>query len=259
MTHRPEHPDSLDPDQLAPGFRRIGARSGDVLMIHSSLRSFGRIDGGADTVIDGAIAAVSPGGTVVVPTFVQKVNGEYASYTQRFDAWDIDRSVSDAGRISETLRLRDDSVRSDDCCNSLAAIGLEASAAMGRHRTASLRVSPWGSTSFGVGSPWDWLLERNALYLLMGTGFHACSILHYVQVLWMQQRWGDQVEGRTWPKLDFDEMGRRLCEAGVVTDTHVGPSHWQAFRAAEAVPAALQILRDQPSLITEIRFRLWRE
>ena len=120
-------------------------------------------------------------------------------------------------------------------------------------------LSPWGPTSFGVGSPWDWLVERNALYLLMGTGFHACSILHYVQILWMQQTWGDQADGRTWPKFDFDDMGTRLCEAGLVATTHVGRSHWRAFRAAQAVAAAMAILADRPSMITEIRFRLWRE
>jgi hypothetical protein len=50
-----------------------------------------------------------------------------------------------------------------------------------------------------------------------------------------------------------------LCEAGLVAETHVGRSHWQAFRAAKAVPAALAILADSPSMITEVRFRLWRE
>jgi len=259
MTDPPDHGDIVDEDQLAEGFRRLGARAGDALMFHSSLRSFGWVSGGGDTVIDSAIAAVSPGGTVVVPTFVQKVDGKDAGYTQRLRAWDIDRSGSDVGRITEVFRQRGKAARSDDCCNSLAAIGPDAAAAMARHRTAAPRLSPWGSVSFGVGSPWDWLLERNALYLLMGAGFQACSILHYVQVLWMQQTWGDQVDGRTWPKIDFNEMGARLRDAGLVTDTHVGRSHWQAFRAGAVVPAALRILRDDPSMITEIRFRLWRE
>ena len=197
MTGPAQQSDGVDQDQLADGFRRIGVRAGDVLLFHSSLRSFGRVVVGPDTVIDSAVAAVSPGGTVVVPTFVQKVDEENAGYTQRLQAWDIDRSRSDVGRITEVFRLRGDSVRSDDCCNSLAAIGPDAAVAMGRHRTAAPRPSPWGSVSFGIGSPWDWLRERNALYLLMGTGFQACSILHYVQVLWMEEVHGDRIEGRT--------------------------------------------------------------
>jgi len=259
MTDPPEQPAVVDAEDLARGFGRIGARGGDVLMFHSSLSSFGRVDGGADTVIDAALAAVAPDGTVVTPTFVQKVDGHNASYTQRLEAWDIDASPSDVGRISETFRLRGDSIRSDDCCNCLAAIGPEAAAAMARHRTAGPRPSPWGSTSFGVGSPWDWLVERNALYLLMGAGFQACSILHYVQVLRMQKTSGNRVEGRTWPKFDFDEMGRRLAAAGHVAETRVGASRWLAFRASGVVAAALGILDEDPSMITEIRFRLWRE
>ena len=39
---------------LAAGFARAGVRRGAVLLAHSSLSSFGRVAGGADTVIDAA-------------------------------------------------------------------------------------------------------------------------------------------------------------------------------------------------------------
>jgi len=234
-------------------------REGDVLFFHSSLRSFGRVDGGPDAVIDAAVEAVGPDGTVVVPTFVQKVAGKQASYSERLAAWDIDRSPSDVGLITEVFRRRPQAVRSDDCCNSLAAIGAEAKEAMSRHHLAGPRLSPWGPTSFGVGSPWDWLVERNACYLLMGTDFNSCSILHYVQVLWMDRKYGQQLEGRTFPKFDLAKMGELITQAGLLTETTVAKSRWRAFRCRPFVRTALDILAAQPEIIEEIRFRLWRQ
>ena len=38
------------------GLHRLGVAAGDVLMVHSSLKSFGKVDGGADTVIDALLA-----------------------------------------------------------------------------------------------------------------------------------------------------------------------------------------------------------
>jgi len=273
----PDHPDStdtkcsqeaaasreqgraVDSGQLADGFERVGVQAGDVLLFHSSLKSFGWVTGGPDTIIDSAVAAVSPGGTVAVPTFVQKVAGDHASYSQRRGVWDMDTSPSDVGLITEVFRRRRESVRSDDCCNAISAIGADAKRIMSRHHLARPRLSPWGPTSFGHGSPWDWLVEQNAVYLLMGTGFSACSIFHYAQVLWMEAKYGDRLQGRTWPKFDFVQMGMLITDAGLVTETTVGKSRWLAFRCAPCVEAVLSILDENPSLIEEIRFRLWRE
>ena len=173
---------------LLHGFAAIGLERGDALFFHSSLSSFGHVEGGAAAVIDAAVRAVGPKGTVMVPTFVQKVDGKSASYSQRVKAWDIHRSPSDVGAITESFWRRPEAVRSDDPRNSLAAIGAEAEAVMSAHRSAGPRPSPWGDFSYGFGSPWDWLVERNALYLLMGVDFTVCSILHYVQILWMMCR-----------------------------------------------------------------------
>ena len=259
MTGDEEHECVVDSEQLLASFRRIGVRAGDVLFFHSSLRSFGRVEGGPDAVIDSAIESVSPGGTVVVPTFVQRINGAQASYSQRRVAWDIEKSPSDVGVITEVFRKRAEAVRNDDPCNSLAAIGPEAEEVMSRHARCEPRLSPWGPTSFGVGSPWDWLVERNAAYLLMGVGFTACSIFHYAQVLWMQRKYGDRLDARIWPKFDLAKMGELVTAAGLVTETTVGHSRWRSFRTAPCVETVLEIMERDPSLIEEIRFRLWRE
>jgi len=52
--------------------KSLGIKNGDILLFHSSLKSFGEIENGADTVIDGVLDAVGTNGTAVVPTLVQK-------------------------------------------------------------------------------------------------------------------------------------------------------------------------------------------
>ncbi len=71
----------------------------------------GYVDGGSETVIDAFLEVVGEGGTVVVPTCVQYVNGHRASVEERRKVWDINKSSSDMGLITETFRKRRDSLQ----------------------------------------------------------------------------------------------------------------------------------------------------
>ena len=250
---------SIHKEDLLQGFAALGLRKGDALLFHSSLKSFGFVEAGAETVIDGALDAVGATGTVVVPTFVQKVNGESATYRSRREAWNIHSSPSDVGYITEVFRQRPEAVRSDHCCDSLAAIGADAEAAMGGHRHAGPRVSPWDGKAFGHGSPWDWLVGRNALYVLMGVGFNVCSIFHYNQALWVERKYRASDEPLMWPGFNFSVMGERVRSAGLVSQVCVGPSVWQAFRVVRTLEHVSRVLDDEPSLITLSPLKLYGE
>src|SRR4051812_40387727 len=56
-------------NDIAAALRSLGVRAGDLLLAHTSLSRFGYVDGGAGTVANALIDAVSPGGTAFVPTF----------------------------------------------------------------------------------------------------------------------------------------------------------------------------------------------
>jgi aminoglycoside N3'-acetyltransferase len=246
-------------EELLKGFRDVGVRSGDVLFFHSSLKSFGFVENGADPVIDAALATVGAEGTVAVPTFVQKVDRQKASYSARERVWDIQASPSDVGVITEVFRNRTEAVRSDHCCDSLAAIGAEATTAMSGHRDAKGRPSPWNEKAFGRGSPWDWFVDRNAAYLLMGVGFEACSLFHYCQALWVESRYDVESDELMWPEFDFPAMGERLESAGLVRRTSLGRSKWACFRVAPAVELVQRILEIEPSLIVPTPLRPYGE
>ncbi len=55
--------------EIVAGLRRLGLRRGDRLVVHSSLSSFGHVEGGAYAVIEALQVVVGPEGTLLVPTF----------------------------------------------------------------------------------------------------------------------------------------------------------------------------------------------
>lgn len=54
--------------QLRDAFHAAGLRGGDIVLVHSALRTLGPVEGGADAVIDALIETLAPGGTLAMPT-----------------------------------------------------------------------------------------------------------------------------------------------------------------------------------------------
>lgn len=50
-------------------FRSLGLKKGMTIEVHSSLSSFGFVDGGAKTVIKVLMDIITTSGTIVMPTF----------------------------------------------------------------------------------------------------------------------------------------------------------------------------------------------
>ncbi|NOX44142.1 MAG: AAC(3) family N-acetyltransferase, partial [Caldiserica bacterium] len=55
-------------DDIVRGLRELGLEVGAIVGVHSSLSSFGYVEGGADAVIDALLEVVGEEGTVVMPT-----------------------------------------------------------------------------------------------------------------------------------------------------------------------------------------------
>ena len=56
-------------DDIKAGLVKLGLKRGDNVGVHSSLSSFGVVDGGVDTVIDALLEVVRNEGTIVTPTY----------------------------------------------------------------------------------------------------------------------------------------------------------------------------------------------
>lgn len=84
-------------DKLVSEFRRIGLSNGDVLLVHSSFKSFGGVEGGPQTVIDALMDVLGSEGTLIVPRF----NFDFSTYGT---TWDVHSTPSHMGIISEFVR-----------------------------------------------------------------------------------------------------------------------------------------------------------
>ena len=93
------------------GLDELGIRQGEVTYVHSSLKAFGHVDGGADAVIDALLETVGPEGTVVVPTFTWGRN--HAKAVVEFD---VANDPSEVGRITEVFRQRPEAIRNEHVC-----------------------------------------------------------------------------------------------------------------------------------------------
>ena len=87
----------IDFDGLVSGFKRIGLMTGDVVLVHSSFKSFGGVEGGPQTVVDALISAIGDEGTLIVPRF----NFDFSTYGT---LWDVRSTPSHMGIISEFVR-----------------------------------------------------------------------------------------------------------------------------------------------------------
>jgi aminoglycoside 3-N-acetyltransferase len=60
---------SISKKQIAATVREVGLGPGDVVLVHTSLRSFGKVDGGADAIIDAIQGVIGNDGLLIMPTF----------------------------------------------------------------------------------------------------------------------------------------------------------------------------------------------
>lgn len=149
----------------------LGIQKGDTVLFHSSLKSFGSVDGGADAVIDAFLETVGDSGTVIVPTLVQK------NFQDAYSTWYMDKP-SDTGYITEVFRKREAAVRSDQATHSVAAIGKAAQYIVSDHGKSGERYGIYGSTPFAKASPWQKMYDENAKVVLVGVGFESLTHKH---------------------------------------------------------------------------------
>ena len=103
-------------DILIKDLINLGVKKGDVLVVHSSLKSMGKVDGGANTVIDALIEVVGKEGTILFPALTYSP----CYSTLKFD---VKNTPSCVGYISEVFRNRPDIIRSFHPTHSVCAFG----------------------------------------------------------------------------------------------------------------------------------------
>ena len=218
---------------------------GDLLIVHSSLSSFGHVAGGADAVARTLLDAVSPDGTVFVPT-----------YTYARVQFDPGTSPSFDGAITEAVRRMPGAVRSKHPTHSMAGVGPAAAEVLAGHEALT---SP-----FGPDSPIWRLWQRDAKVLLIGVDHRANSMIHvaeeslnlpYLNRTRVAQvvRPGAAVEEVTLRRpgcsAGFNKIDASLRRGSKVLQAKVGDASLVLVRARDVVAAAEAMLRADPAAL----------
>lgn len=235
---------SLSVRDIHRGLQRLSIRAGDVLLVHSSLSRFGHVDGGATTVVQALLDAVSPGGSVFVPTF---------NYGQL--PFDIATTPSLAGAISEAVRKRPDAIRSKHPTHPFAGVGPIAQDVLGGDA---------GPSPFGPGTPiWN-LWERNALLLLLGVDHRANSMIHVAeerrQLAYIARTREAQVVqpdgstahvtvARPGCSAGFNRLTPILRAEGTAIEGTIGNALVTIIRAQDVVASAEMMLQSDPAAL----------
>lgn len=242
--------DAVIRDDVVAGLRRLGMKPGDKVLVHSSLSSFGHVEGGAETVIDALLEAVGPQGTVLVPT----LTGDESLSAANPPRFDPVSTPCWTGAIPETFRKRPGAIRSLHPTHSVAAIGRAADVLTRDH---------WQSvTPCDEASPYGKLAgEPNGYVLLIGASYQTLTILHHVEEIagveyHMQDRpvRAEIIVGgapicrhyllhRYGTPRDFGILEPLVVERGLQAETVVGKSRLRLIRAQGLVEVALRCLR----------------
>ena len=230
----------------------LGVRPGDLLMVHSSLRSIGFVDGGPETVVDALLQAIGPQGTLVVPTFTYPTAGNPEFV---FDPID---TPSQMGAISEAARRRPQAHRSIHLAHSLAAIG----------PLAQTITTSGGASGWDAHSPMGQVFNRNGRYLLLGVPYQNLTAMHLCEVwLGLPYRKPRTSEGRMRhpdgsttplvsigtpplpgnPGSDYNRLGQRMEDAGLVKLAPVGNAIARLLNAHDLRTAAHDLTRHDPN------------
>ena len=153
---------------IIKGLTELGLHSGAKIMVHSSLSSFGHVDGGADTVIEALMELLTEEGTLLMPSF---------NHNRIYDAdgiFDILSTETTNGIIPDTFWRREGVLRSINPTHSFAAWGKYAKEYTCNHHLTD---------TFGEDSPLGLLYKDDGVCLLLGVDYKANTFHHYVETM----------------------------------------------------------------------------
>jgi aminoglycoside 3-N-acetyltransferase len=245
-------------EQLLEGFRNLGVQEGDTLLVHSSYKSFGEVDGGPQTVIRTLEAALGPQGTLIMPTFNFDFN--------KGVPWDVRTTPSKMGILTELVRKDPRARRVFHPFYSFAILGRHAD------MLGSLRYK----SSYERNSVFGKLRDLDGKIMVIGlsyndsmTFFHHIEQMEGVDYRFLKQFTGEVTDenGTTYTDtfemlvrdIDrgvmtmVDPMGKLMEEAGVIKSARIGEADVKLMRANEVYAFTAREMKRDPHLLYYIK------
>lgn len=239
------------------GLKQWGLKYEDSVLIHSSLSSFGYVEGGAAAVIEALRETVGNEGSVLVPT----LTGAITDTSSHPPVFDVRTSVCWTGKIPETLRRNPRAKRSLHPTHSVAGIGGKTESLLTGHEK--------GSSPCDQYSPYYKNAAAGGYILLAGvdqesnTTVHCCEELAGVPYHLQQDIAAIPITGyngetivvhnrlHNWHKhpTDFNKFDGILQERGAMKTGKIGFCTVRLISAAAMLEICVGILKKQPEFL----------
>lgn len=156
----------MNQTELTEAFRLIGIREGIILEVHSSLRSFGHVEGGADAVIGALMDCVGPDGSIFMPALrlsppLPLTDADrQMGLTSKIRVLPVDAPRTAMGVIADTFRQRPDVITGEGV----------------------IRTSGWGlhAKEAALGGL-DYAIHHGGKALLLGVDIYKLTAMHYME------------------------------------------------------------------------------
>ncbi|BCJ94046.1 hypothetical protein acsn021_16150 [Anaerocolumna cellulosilytica] len=153
-------------NDLIHAIKNMGICHTDTLLIHSSMKAIGEVEGGADTVLDAFMEYLSEG-LLLLPTHT------WANMSETYNRFDSDKEPSCVGLLSNLFMKRPGVVRSLHPTHSMAAYGKDSK--------EYIKGEEAVTTPCAEGGCYDRLRARNGKILLLGVTHARNTFMHSVE------------------------------------------------------------------------------
>ncbi|HVN15093.1 MAG TPA: AAC(3) family N-acetyltransferase [Anaerolineales bacterium] len=244
----------LTHDDLVSGFHELGVQAGDTLLVHSSYKSLGPVDGGPQTVIKALEDTLGPDGTLIMPTFNFDFN--------KGAPWDVRTTPSKMGILTELVRQDPRAKRVFHPFYSFAILGKHAGMLGAlRYKSAYERDSVFGKLRDLDGK----IMVIGLSYNDSMTFFHHIEQMEGVDYRFLKQFTGQVTDenGKTYTdtfemlvrdidkgvKTMVDPMGALMEKAGVIKARKIGEASVKLMKANEVYAFTAREMRRDPHLL----------
>lgn len=238
---------------IVEALNSIGIVKGDLIEVHSSLKSFGYVVGGAEVVVQALMETVGEDGTIIMP-FHNSNNTEPIDWQlppisiglidevrNNIPAFNSQTTtLRGMGAIVENFRLHDNTLISDHPCYALIGWGRLKEAILSNQKL---------NLPMGEGSPFERMYDLNAKVLLLGVDYDSCTGMHLAEYfsktnpIILQGSAVFEKGKRVWKKyLDvelnsekFLEVGKKLESKKLVNYVTIGNATVKSFDYKQAV------------------------
>lgn len=235
--------------EIIEGLKKLGVGAGDLVTVHSSLKSLGHVDGGAQAVIQALLDVIESRGTILMPAF------SFSLKNEEHPIFDVNETPSCVGAITEIFRKEYSSHRSIHLTHSYSALGPLAE---------ELTSHELGITSCGQDCPLAKFMRRNGKILLMGVGYNSCTAFHVVEFkmnvpylnFYVKEDAEYRMDGKLFPlpcklakgfKYDFNIIESDFLAQGVVQEEKIGDAMVKVFSSDKFLACVEKHLKTDPN------------